>query len=59
MNQMFQQQQKESRECEKTSGALVGVTTEIRTGILRNTSLNRKYSRKVALNCSARRKRRK
>lgn len=54
MNRMFQQQHNESRDCKKTSGALVGVTTDIRTGILRNTSLNHQYSSQVALNYSAR-----
>jgi hypothetical protein len=40
MNQTFQQQQNESRDCKKTSGALVGVKNEYRIGIRRNTSLN-------------------
>jgi len=57
MNQMFQQQQKDSRDCKETSGALVGDATEIRSGILRNTSLNHQYPSQGALNYSARRKR--
>jgi hypothetical protein len=38
----------------KTLVAMVGVTAEIRTGILWNTSLNHQYSSQVALNYTVR-----